>query len=339
MPAPALWHHPQLIRRVEDVEGNVLYRSEDESQQAVSPTTAFLMSSMLADVIDSGTAWKARQLGFRLPASGKTGTTNEYRDAWFVGYTQSLTAGVWVGYDTPRQILPGSAYAGDVAVPLWADFMKAATKGDKPEPLVVPRTVVAVQICKLSGKRPANGCDAVPVANDDGLVIDQSMIGTEYFERGTEPREVCHLHVGRSLFGRIAGWFDGGSGGQVTEQRAAEAVHTEAPVAAPVSPAQEAPRRSPRPRRPSRRSAGSGGGSSAAATSRTRRTRRRTRRRPGVPSSVPLPMPFGDVIGHARPGRAPGQRRTARLAAAGAALRRSAQASASGGSRRPWPRP
>ena len=124
-------------------------------------------------------------------------------------------------------------------MPLWADFMKAATKGDKPEPLVVPRTVVAVQICKLSGKRPANGCDAVPVANDDGLVIDQSMIGTEYFERGTEPREVCHLHVGRSLFGRIAGWFDGGSGGQVTEQRATEAVHTETPVAAPVSPAQE----------------------------------------------------------------------------------------------------
>ena len=85
------------------------------------------MTSMLADVIDSGTAWKARQLGFRLPAAGKTGTTNEYRDAWFVGYTPSLTAGVWVGYDTPKQILPGSAYAGDVAVPLWAEFMKAAT--------------------------------------------------------------------------------------------------------------------------------------------------------------------------------------------------------------------
>ena len=66
-----MWHHPQLIRRVEDVEGNVLYRSEDESQQAVTPATAFLMSSMLADVIDSGTAWKARQLGFRLPAVGQ----------------------------------------------------------------------------------------------------------------------------------------------------------------------------------------------------------------------------------------------------------------------------
>jgi penicillin-binding protein 1A len=198
------------------------------------------MSSMLADVIDSGTGWKARQLGFRLPASGKTGTTNEYRDAWFVGYTRSLTAGVWVGYDTPRQILPGSAYAGDVAVPLWADFMKVATRNDKPEPLVAPKNVVAVQICRLSGRRPAAGCDTVPVVNDDGISIEQSMIGTEYFERGTEPGEYCHMHVGRSIFGRLAGFF-GGSSGTVTERRAADTVAADAPAAAPVSPAQVEP--------------------------------------------------------------------------------------------------
>ena len=207
------------------------------------PATAFLMSSMLADVIDSGTAWKARQLGFRLPASGKTGTTNEYRDAWFVGYTQSLTAGVWVGYDTPRQILPGSAYAGDVAVPLWADFMKAATKGDKPEPLV--RAARRSSPCRSAGC-PASGRPAaatrVPVANDDGLVIDQSMIGTEYFVRGTEPerglppaRRPVALRPDRRLVRRCA------ARGQVSEQRAAEAAPTEAPVAAPVSPAQQAP--------------------------------------------------------------------------------------------------
>ena len=134
-----------------------------------APTTAFLMTSMLADVIDSGTAWKARQLGFRLPAAGKTGTTNDYRDAWFVGYTPSLVAGVWVGFDTPKPILPGSAYAGDVAVPLWAEFMKAATAGDKPERLRARRAASsAVQICRLSGKRPAGGCDAVPVSLEDG---------------------------------------------------------------------------------------------------------------------------------------------------------------------------
>ena len=85
------------------------------------------MATMLADVINSGTAWKARQLGFRLPAGGKTGTTNEYHDAWFVGFTPSLVSGVWVGHDNPQPIMPGSAYAGDVAVPMWAGFMKAAT--------------------------------------------------------------------------------------------------------------------------------------------------------------------------------------------------------------------
>ena len=236
-----VWERPQLVRRVEDTEGNVLFRAEGTAVEAVSPATAFLMSSMLADVIDSGTAWKARQLGFRLPASGKTGTTNEYRDAWFVGYTPSLTAGVWVGYDTPRQILPGSAYAGDVAVPLWAEFMKAATRGDKPEPLVAPRNVVGVTVCRLSGKRPAGGCDAVPVVDDDGNESERSMIGTEYFVRGTEPEETCHLHVGRSIFGRLAGVF-GAPRGEVTEQRAADEIAAEPPAAVvPVSPAQQAP--------------------------------------------------------------------------------------------------
>ncbi|MGE0359260.1 MAG: penicillin-binding protein 1A [Vicinamibacterales bacterium] len=235
-----VWQKPQLVRRVEDTEGNVLYRAETAEVQAVSPATAFLMSSMLADVIDSGTGWRARQIGFRLPASGKTGTTNEYRDAWFVGYTPSLAAGVWVGYDTPRQILPGAAYAGDVAVPLWAEFMKAATRGAKPEPLTAPRNVVAVQVCRLSGKRPAGGCDAVPVVDDDGRSREQSMIGTEYFVRGTEPAEVCHLHVGRSLFGRLAGWL-GGPRGQVAEHRASDHAPAEPVVAPPVSPAQQAP--------------------------------------------------------------------------------------------------
>jgi membrane carboxypeptidase/penicillin-binding protein len=229
------------VRRVEDTEGNVLFRAEETAVPAVSPATAFLMSSMLADVIDSGTGWKARQLGFRLPASGKTGTTNEYRDAWFVGYTPSLTAGVWVGYDTPRQILPGSAYAGDVAVPLWAEFMKAATANDKPERLAAPRNIVGVTVCRLSGKRPAGGCDAVPVVDDDGHESERSMIGTEYFVRGTEPDQLCHLHVGRSFFGRLAGWLGNEPRAEVTQQRANESAPAEAPAtAAAASPDEKA---------------------------------------------------------------------------------------------------
>ena len=241
--AEGMWHRPSLIRRVEDVDGTVLFVAEDAAAQAVKPGTAFLMTSMLQDVLDGGTAWKARQLGFRLPAAGKTGTTNDYRDAWFVGYTQSLVSGVWVGYDAPKPILPGAAYAAEVAVPLWAQFMKAATALDKAEPFAAPRGVVAVQICRLSGKRPAGGCDAVPVSLEGGGREDRSMLATEYFVAGTEPEEICHLHVGRSLLGRIAGWF-GTPESPVTQQQQRGVDHAEpaaAPFVAPVSPAQQAP--------------------------------------------------------------------------------------------------
>ena len=82
-----------------------LSATQGKSQRAVSEATAFLMSSMLADVINAGTAYRARQTGFTLPAAGKTGTTNDYDDAWFVGFTPTLVTGVWVGFDQPQTII------------------------------------------------------------------------------------------------------------------------------------------------------------------------------------------------------------------------------------------
>ena len=93
---------PMVIRRVEDRDGRVLFTAEEKSTQAVSEATAFLMAGMMADVINAGTGARARALGFTLPAAGKTGTTNEYRDAWFVGFTPMLVTGVWVGFDEPQ---------------------------------------------------------------------------------------------------------------------------------------------------------------------------------------------------------------------------------------------
>jgi penicillin-binding protein 1A len=123
---------PVLVRRVETSRGEVLYTDEHEQQRAVSETTAFQMSEMLTDVINSGTAWPARREGFMLPAAGKTGTTNDYHDAWFIGYTPHLAAGVWVGYDQPRTII-ARGFAADLAVPMWARFMKEVTRNDKPD--------------------------------------------------------------------------------------------------------------------------------------------------------------------------------------------------------------
>jgi 1A family penicillin-binding protein len=202
-------HQPILIRRVEDREGKVLFQEQGSSHAAVSPATAFLMSSMLADVVNAGTAYRARQVGFTLPAAGKTGTTNDYVDAWFVGFTPHLVTGVWIGFDQPASIIT-NGYAGELAVPIWASFMKTATKGDKPDWFERPSNIVGANVCRVSGKLPNGGCDSVEVVNRDGVTETRSMIYTEYFVRGTQPTTLCPLHPSPSFMDKIAGLFGAG---------------------------------------------------------------------------------------------------------------------------------
>lgn len=197
---------PVLVRRVEESDGTVLFSDEGKSERAVSEATAFLMASMLADVINSGTAYRARQAGFVLPAAGKTGTTNDYVDAWFVGFTPRLVTGVWVGFDQPKTIIR-NGYAGDVAVPLWAGFMKVATRGDKPVWLPRPSSVVGINVCRISGLLPNGGCDRVDVVNRDGQVEARSMIYTDYFVKSSQPTAVCPLHEKDSFLDTLAGMF------------------------------------------------------------------------------------------------------------------------------------
>jgi 1A family penicillin-binding protein len=189
---------PLFIRRVEDQDGTVLFQPEPNQQRAVSETTAFLMASMLADVVDAGTANRARSLGFTLPAAGKTGTTNDFVDAWFVGFTPRIVAGVWVGFDRPRTIIP-NGFAGVLAVPLWTRFMKVATRNDGKIWFDPPPEVVAVQVCRLSGNLPGAGCKHAASISSTGEITYKSMIHTEYFARGSEPRQTCALHSAQSI--------------------------------------------------------------------------------------------------------------------------------------------
>lgn len=132
---------PTLIRKVVDSDGLLLFESQQKPQQAIRPITAYLMADMLRGVIDSGTAYGVRQLGFTLPAGGKTGTTNDYKDAWFIGFTPSLVTGVWVGYDQP-QTIRRNGYAAQLAVPMWTRYMKAATKGQRATWIERPRGAI-----------------------------------------------------------------------------------------------------------------------------------------------------------------------------------------------------
>jgi penicillin-binding protein 1A len=222
---------PIIIRRVEDREGRVLYEEREASTQAVQPSTAFLMSTMLADVINAGTGNRARTLGFTLPAAGKTGTTNDFNDAWFVGFTPNLATGVWVGFDQPKTILP-NGFAADVAVPMWANFMKAATRGDKPEWLKPPSDVTTATVCRVSGKLATDACRSVDTVSSDGFSERKSMVYTEYFARGTVPTTYCTVHDYADMGTKVAGGFGGASSASPATMRVPEPVTNTPPVVA-----------------------------------------------------------------------------------------------------------
>ncbi len=119
-----------------------------------------------------------------------------------------MLAGVWVGFDQPRTILPGG-FASDVAVPLWTAFMKAATRGDKPEWFSPPDDVTTAVVCRMSGKLAAEGCEHVEVVDAKGQLERRSMVYTDYFVKGTQPTSQCDLHPTRGFFGQIATIFSG----------------------------------------------------------------------------------------------------------------------------------
>jgi 1A family penicillin-binding protein len=206
--AGGLRRQPTYIKRVEDQNGQALFEAPYLSEQVISPQAAYLMTHMLAEVVDRGTAYGARQAGFKLPAAGKTGTTNDYKDAWFVGYTPRLVSGVWVGFDQPQTIM-GGGYAAQVAVPLWAGFMKKATTGDPDEWYSAPEGIVAASVCRLSGKRPVSACSGATSYTEDRGYVSSSTVYTEYFVKGTEPTDYCPIHTYRSDYSRVAGWIGG----------------------------------------------------------------------------------------------------------------------------------
>jgi len=186
---------PRLIVRVDDNSGQTVWLGEEHRVQAISRTTAYLMSSMLSDVISSGTATRARSAGFRLPAGGKTGTTDDYADAWFIGYTPHLLTGVWFGLDHPAPIMR-EGFGGTVAVPAWARFMSAATKGARPEWYRMPEDVEKVKICRLSGMRAGPDCDAEmlqPVELETDVPPEPNVY-EDLFPIGSVPSEICTLH-------------------------------------------------------------------------------------------------------------------------------------------------
>jgi penicillin-binding protein 1A len=160
---------------------------------------------MLRDVVDRGTGAPVRALGVRGAIGGKTGTTDDYHDAWFVGFSTKVVAAVWVGLDQPAPI-GREAYGARVALPIWAEFMKRSARALPPGEFAEPSGLRAQELCSVSYLRPVDGCP----------------VYTEYFKDGDKvPSAMCPVHRGslkertaravegflRGLGGKLAGIF------------------------------------------------------------------------------------------------------------------------------------
>jgi penicillin-binding protein 1A len=159
---------PFFIHEITDSRGQVIEHNEPRLVQAIPPTTAYLITSMLQDVVSRGTGQRAA--GLAQPTAGKTGTTNDLKDGWFVGYTPQLLTAVWVGFDS-KQPLGAHETGGRVAAPIWKAFMSEALAGVEPGEFPVPRDLSCVQINPETGVRPLPG----------------EATRLECFRKGTEP--------------------------------------------------------------------------------------------------------------------------------------------------------
>ncbi len=171
---------PYFIERIVHRESDdLIHEHEVRKEEVITPAAAYVMIDLMSSVIDMGTAVGVRIEGFGRPAAGKTGTTDNYSDAWFIGFTPDLVCGVWVGFDTRKKITRGASGA-TFAVPLWTRFMREALKGKPVKRFSVPKGVVSRSICNLSNKLANEYCTDVR---------------KEIYIAGTEPREICDVHT------------------------------------------------------------------------------------------------------------------------------------------------
>ncbi|WP_136417063.1 penicillin-binding protein 1A [Herbaspirillum sp. ST 5-3] len=181
---------PHLINKVVNAQGKVLVESKpaiagDESGRVLDQRNAFIMDTMLRDVVNSGTGYAASQRLGRHDLAGKTGTTNDAMDAWFAGYGGDIVAVSWMGYDKPRS-LGGREFGGTVALPVWTDYMREALRGKGPFQRAVPSGVVQVDGDWMYEEYAARG-DAVRSVGVDPI---RSFWDRLFGNRTPEPRNV-----------------------------------------------------------------------------------------------------------------------------------------------------
>ena len=176
------------INYIEDGSGKVFYRAAAQSYPALPSAPCAVTAKVLEKVVSAdGTGARARSLGFRKPAGGKTGTTNDFKDTWFVGFTDKVTCGVWAGLDEPQTIISG-AYGSNVALPIWTRIMFACEKYGYPaNEMISSATMTELTLCRTSGQLPGKNCKKS--GNTYREKIPHDLI----------PKHLCHVHENQKI--------------------------------------------------------------------------------------------------------------------------------------------
>ena len=161
-----------IIERIDDPDHVPIYRAAHVVLPTLDPSACWMTSQLMEEVLTRGTAASSRSLGFNLPAAGKTGTTNDYKDAWFIGYTSALTCGVWVGFDKPTTIIP-HGYGAALALPVWTQVMNKAAQRYPAEELKPTMPLARAVVCAYSNQLATSGCQAAGTAYEITLPADK----------------------------------------------------------------------------------------------------------------------------------------------------------------------
>jgi penicillin-binding protein 1A len=178
-----------VIERIDDANDQPIYRAAHVAIPAVDPSSSWMTLNLLKEVLKRGTAASSKQHGFdpeRLPAGGKTGTTNDYKDAWFLGFTSSLTCGVWVGFDQPTTVM-SRGYGSALALPVWTATMKKASARYPANEFRPPVPLARAVVCSVSNQLATGACQSARAAYQITLPTDKV------------PPSPCHIHGGQDF--------------------------------------------------------------------------------------------------------------------------------------------
>lgn len=173
---------PITFTSIYDRHGNLILENTSEQHRVITPQVAYIITDMLRGVVSSPRGTGGRANIGNIPVAGKTGTTDDRKDAWFIGYTPYYSASVWIGSDQPASLSSGSS----AAAALWGKIMKRVHEGCSAKNFAVPSDIIKVNVCTISGKLASETCSLDPRG---------STVKTEMFIKGTEPTEGCDTHV------------------------------------------------------------------------------------------------------------------------------------------------